>query len=208
MLSRLPSPGRGLRQFDARAAGKSGSKEKSPQVIEIPETRKELPTYWVLIEVEPVWLKWDLVLSRRAQNLHKTGGRASPERFDQSPKLPAGLLIASRHASRLMTRSRKTRGIRLKRHSKTRPFTFAILQTTKPEGLGRGLNCFFNDWVERFGPIKNCEVCIRQEMITKMRRDARRLRARCRRQLTRSDSFPVISRHLIRQATTAHLSTI
>jgi hypothetical protein len=32
----------------------------------------------------------------------------------------------------------------------------------------------FNDWIERFGPVKDCEVHIRQKTIKKMRSDARR----------------------------------
>ena len=28
------------------------------------------------------------------------------------------------------------------------------------ERFGRGLNYLFNDWVERFGPVKDCEVRI------------------------------------------------
>jgi hypothetical protein len=36
------------------------------------------------------------------------------------------------------------------------------------------LTYLFNDWIVRFGPVKDCEVHIRQRTIKKMRSDARR----------------------------------
>ena len=40
--------------------------------------------------------------------------------------------------------------------------------------FGRGLNYLFNDWIERFGPVKDCDVRIRKRTVKEMRRDARR----------------------------------
>ena len=36
------------------------------------------------------------------------------------------------------------------------------------------MNYLFNDWVERFGPVKNCKVQLRQHTVKEMRGDARR----------------------------------
>jgi hypothetical protein len=35
------------------------------------------------------------------------------------------------------------------------------------ERFGGGLTYLFNDWTERFGPVKDCEVHIRQKTIKK-----------------------------------------
>jgi len=36
------------------------------------------------------------------------------------------------------------------------------LGNEQAERFGRGLTYLFNDWIERFGPVKDCEVNIRQ----------------------------------------------
>ena len=56
---------------------------------------------------------------------------------------------------------------------KMRPLTSAISERAS-ERSGRGLNYLFNNWVEQFGPVKDCEVRIRQQSIRKVRTDARR----------------------------------
>ena len=48
------------------------------------------------------------------------------------------------------------------------------LRGEQAERFGRGLNYLFNDWVERFGPVKDCEVRVRQQTVKEMRGDARR----------------------------------
>ena len=48
------------------------------------------------------------------------------------------------------------------------------LGNEQAERFGRALTYLFNDWIERFGPVKDCEVHIRQKTIKKMRSDARR----------------------------------
>jgi len=42
------------------------------------------------------------------------------------------------------------------------------------ERFGRGLDYLFNDWVERFGPVKDCQMRTRKHTVKQMRRDARR----------------------------------
>jgi hypothetical protein len=48
------------------------------------------------------------------------------------------------------------------------------LGNEQAERFGRGSSYLFNDWVERFGPLKDCEARIRRQTIKKMRSDARR----------------------------------
>jgi hypothetical protein len=48
------------------------------------------------------------------------------------------------------------------------------LGNEQAERFGRGSSYLFNDWVERFGPLKDCQARIRRQTIKKMRSDARR----------------------------------
>ncbi len=41
----------------------------------------------------------------------------------------------------------------------------ATLRDEQAERFGRGLNYLFNDWVERSGPVKDCEVRIRKHTV-------------------------------------------
>jgi hypothetical protein len=74
----------------------------------------------------------------------------------------------------LMTRWREARGTRLKRQFENASLYVRDLGEEQAERFGRGLNFLFNDWVERFGPVKDCEVRIRKHTVQEMRSDARR----------------------------------
>jgi hypothetical protein len=72
------------------------------------------------------------------------------------------------------TRWGKARGARLKRQFENASLYVRDLGGEQAERFGRGLNYLFNDWVERFGPVKDCELRIRKHTVKEMRRDARR----------------------------------
>lgn len=74
----------------------------------------------------------------------------------------------------LITRLQEARGTKLKRQFENASLHLRDLGEQRAKRFGRGLNYLFNDWVERFGPVKDCEVRIRQQSIRKMRSDARR----------------------------------
>jgi hypothetical protein len=74
----------------------------------------------------------------------------------------------------LITRWRQTRATRLKRQFENASLYIRDLGDEQAERFGRGLNYLFNDWVERFGPLKDAEVRIRKHTVKEMRRDARR----------------------------------
>jgi hypothetical protein len=74
----------------------------------------------------------------------------------------------------LLTHLREARGTQLKRQFENASLYIHDLGNEQAERFGRGLNYLFNDWVGRFGSVKDCEVRIRQQSIRKMRRDARR----------------------------------
>ena len=73
-----------------------------------------------------------------------------------------------------MTRWREARGAQLKRQFENASLYVRDLGDEQAERFGRGLNYLFNDWVERFGPVKDCEVRTRKHTIKEMRSDARR----------------------------------
>jgi hypothetical protein len=75
---------------------------------------------------------------------------------------------------RLRTRWREARGAQLKRKLENASLYVRDLGGEQAERFGRGLNYLFNDWVERFGPVKGCEIRIRRHTVKEMRRDARR----------------------------------
>ena len=75
---------------------------------------------------------------------------------------------------RLITRWREARGARLNRQFENASLYVRDLGEEQAERFGRGLNYLFNDWVERFGSVKGCEVRIRKHTVKEMRRDARR----------------------------------
>lgn len=68
----------------------------------------------------------------------------------------------------------EARGAKLKRRLENTSLYVGDLGDEQAERFGRGLNHLFNDWVERFGPVKHCEVRIRKHTVKEMRRDARR----------------------------------
>ena len=74
----------------------------------------------------------------------------------------------------LMTRWREARGTQLKRQFENASLYVRNLGDEQAERFGRGLNYLLNDWVERFGPVKDCEVRIRKHTVKEMRSDARR----------------------------------
>jgi hypothetical protein len=75
---------------------------------------------------------------------------------------------------RLTTPWREARGTQLKRRLENASLYIRDLGDEQAERFGRGLNFLFNDWVQRFGPIKDCEARIRKHTVKEMRRDARR----------------------------------
>jgi hypothetical protein len=75
---------------------------------------------------------------------------------------------------RLRTRWREARGTRLKRQFENASLYVRDLGDEQAERFGRGLNYLFNEWVERFGPVKDREVRARKHTVRQMRRDARR----------------------------------
>ncbi|MFZ0604900.1 MAG: hypothetical protein WAN05_26690 [Roseiarcus sp.] len=74
----------------------------------------------------------------------------------------------------LRTRLQEARGAKLKRRLENASRYVDDLGDEQAERFGRGLNHLFNDWVERFGPVKRCAVRIRKHTVNEMRRDARR----------------------------------
>jgi hypothetical protein len=62
----------------------------------------------------------------------------------------------------LKTRWEQARAAQLKRQFGNASLYIRDLAAEQAERFGRGLNYLFNDWVERFGPVKDCEVRIRK----------------------------------------------
>ena len=73
-----------------------------------------------------------------------------------------------------MTRWGQARGTQLKRQFENASLYIRDLADEQTERFGRGLNYLFSDWVERFGPVKDCEVRIRKHTVKEMRSEARR----------------------------------
>ena len=69
----------------------------------------------------------------------------------------------------LMTRWREARGTQVKRQFENASLYVRDLGDEQAERFGRGLNYLFNDWVERFGPVKDCEVRVRKHTVKEMR---------------------------------------
>jgi hypothetical protein len=61
------------------------------------------------------------------------------------------------------------------------------------ERFSRGLNHLFNDWVERFGPVNDCDVPTRKFAVRQMKRDARR---RYERDIGASYALEFLSYHI------------
>jgi hypothetical protein len=74
----------------------------------------------------------------------------------------------------LIAHMRESRGARLKGQFENASLYLRDLGEEQAERFGRGLNHLFNDWVDRFGPLKDCEIHIRKRAVKDMRADARR----------------------------------
>lgn len=74
----------------------------------------------------------------------------------------------------LKARWRQARGAQLKRQFENATRWADDLGDEQAERFGRGLNHLFNDWVKRFGPVKDCDVRSRKFAVRQMRTDARR----------------------------------
>ena len=74
----------------------------------------------------------------------------------------------------LKARWRQARGAQLKRRFENATRWADDLGDEQAERFGRGLNHLFNDWVKRFGPVKDCDVRTRKFAVRQMRTDARR----------------------------------
>jgi hypothetical protein len=88
------------------------------------------------------------------------------------PRTPGGLRSFKAMLRHLITRLHHARGTQLKRRYEN-SLTSAISEGSKPIASARA-QLLFNDWVERFGPVKDCEVRVRQHTVKEMRGDARR----------------------------------
>jgi hypothetical protein len=69
---------------------------------------------------------------------------------------------------------RLARGARLKRQFKNATLWINDLSDEQAERFRRGLNILFDDWVKRFGPVKDCDARTRKFTVKEMRSDARR----------------------------------
>jgi hypothetical protein len=74
---------------------------------------------------------------------------------------------------RLRTSWQEARGAELKRQFENARLHARDLGDEQAERFGRGLNFLFNDWVERFGPVRGCEIRVRKHTVKEMRKDAR-----------------------------------
>jgi len=74
----------------------------------------------------------------------------------------------------ITTRWRAARGKRLRRRFENASRYVHGLKAEQAERFARGLHFLFNDWVERFGPVKDCDLRTREHTVKEMRRDARR----------------------------------
>jgi hypothetical protein len=74
----------------------------------------------------------------------------------------------------LKARWQEARGAQLRRQFENASRWVDDLGEEQAERFGRGLNFLFKDWVERFGPVKDCDVGTRKFTVKEMRNDARR----------------------------------
>jgi hypothetical protein len=73
----------------------------------------------------------------------------------------------------LIARWQEARGAELKRRLEDASLYVRDLGDEQADRFSRGLAYLFNDWVERFGPVNDCEVRIRKRTAKEMRKDAR-----------------------------------
>jgi hypothetical protein len=76
--------------------------------------------------------------------------------------------------ARLRTRLQEARGEDLRGRFENASLYVRDLGEEQAERFGQGLNTLFDNWVERFGPVKDCEIGIRKHTVKEMRKDARR----------------------------------
>jgi hypothetical protein len=74
----------------------------------------------------------------------------------------------------LKARWRQARGARLRRQFENATRWVDDLGDEQAERFGCGLNYLFDDWVQRFGLVKDCDVRTRRITVRQMRNDARR----------------------------------
>ena len=89
-------------------------------------------------------------------------------------RLRARRILVKAMLGQIRTRLQEARGAKLKRRLENASRYVGDLGDEQAERFGRGLNHLFNDWVERFGPVKDCQVRIRKHTVKEMRSDARR----------------------------------
>jgi hypothetical protein len=118
---------------------------------------------------------------------------------------PGHILIKAMFGQ-LRTRWREARATRLKRQFENASLYVRDLGEEQAERFGRGLNYLFKGWVERFGPVKDCEV--RKQTVKEMRREGRR---RYEDDIGAAYALEFLSYHVeasICLAKTPHLSTM
>jgi hypothetical protein len=108
----------------------------------------------------------------------------------------------------LKARWRQARGAQLKRQFENATRWADDLCDEQAERFGRGLNHLFNDWVKRFGPVKDCDVRTRKFAVRQMRPTPGAATSTTSAPPTRSNSSPTTSRRPICRAKTPRLSTI
>jgi hypothetical protein len=74
----------------------------------------------------------------------------------------------------LRTRWGQARAAQLRRQFENARRWVDDLGAEQAERFGRGLNYLFNDWVKRFGPVKDCDARTTKSSVRKMKKDARR----------------------------------
>jgi hypothetical protein len=74
----------------------------------------------------------------------------------------------------LIARMREARGAQLKGQFENASLYLRDLGEEQAERFSRGLSHLFTEWVDRFGPLKDCEIHIRKRAVKDMRADARR----------------------------------
>jgi len=97
-----------------------------------------------------------------------------PDRRLRASCRRARLIVVEAMLGRLRMRWREARAEELKRRLGNATLYVRDLGEEQAERFGRGLNFLFNDWVERFGPVEDCELRIRKRTVKEMRKDARR----------------------------------
>jgi hypothetical protein len=93
----------------------------------------------------------------------------------------------------LKVRWGQARGTQLRRRLENATQWANDLGDEQAERFSRGLNHLFNDWVERCGPVKDCDAPTRKFAVRQMKRDARR---RYERDIGASYALEFLSYHI------------